>query len=244
MRTQLLAALMVLAFASHCFADSLDETDAKRRGISIEAVQLEKAKAEIQYLEAKVAKLERENASLVAKVASTPNTASTKPSATMAADAGKPQQKPITLQQFLALVPANLLPYGQNPLRDQQINDWIKQNSVGRALTFPCFLVSLNIEKSQAGECIYVWGVTGKRDFFRGKAVVTKDTNVRLVISKNEPIQTELSKLSKDDPFTVNGEMSTYRPNEYGGPSATLKATEIIIGNKHIAVVDKSPTNW
>ncbi len=52
------ALLFALLLVAPCFADSVDDAEAKRRGVSVEVVQLEAAKAKIAALEKQIASMQ------------------------------------------------------------------------------------------------------------------------------------------------------------------------------------------
>ncbi len=55
----MLMSAFILMLASLAYADSIDDAEAKRRGISVQQVQLENAQARIQVLEAKIEELNK-----------------------------------------------------------------------------------------------------------------------------------------------------------------------------------------
>ena len=58
MRTFAFVIVFVAAICGTCFADSIDEAEAKSRGVSVQQVQLENAKAKIADLQKQVADLQ------------------------------------------------------------------------------------------------------------------------------------------------------------------------------------------
>ena len=93
--------LLLAAFAGSVLADQLDDAEAKRRGVTVEIVQLEAARTRIEALEKKVADLRKENVGLRSIAASMPAMAT--PATTQAASDYMYLGKPITKQRVAEL---------------------------------------------------------------------------------------------------------------------------------------------
>ena len=75
MRFWRLSVLLLAAFAGSVLADQLDDAEAKRRGVSVDTVQLEAARTRIETLEKKVVELQKENSTLRAGTTAPPTAA-------------------------------------------------------------------------------------------------------------------------------------------------------------------------
>lgn len=161
MKRLLSLALLPVLLITPVVADSIDEAEAKQRGLSVEAVQLEHAKREIADLKAQVldlkAKLAAATAPATVKAApSSPSTNSTKPAI-------------MTLEEVLGQVPANLRdkPLPAKPTdadrgnaqrtHDQRIQ-WIKSHSPGGIFT--CTLAVKRVDSR--GASVWLTGTSAR----------------------------------------------------------------------------------